>query len=64
MENTESATSTKDLKAELEKLQQQRVKDCSDDLNEVLKKHNCRIEVIAIFNSQGFNPQLEVIAND
>jgi len=64
MENTESATSTKDLKAELEKLQQQRVKDCSDDLNEVLKKHNCRIEVIAFFNSKGFNPQLEVIAND
>lgn len=64
MENTESAASTKDLKAELEKLQQQRVKQCSEELNEVLKKHNCRIEVTAIFSSKGFTPQLDVMPNE
>lgn len=54
--------STEEAKAALKKDQDERIKKSSTAISEILKEHNCTLDVSVILKNNSIQPHIDIIA--
>jgi hypothetical protein len=62
--SVEKTVKKPDLKALLEQEQQERVKKCAEEIDQVLRKHNCILDAVVIVSARGNVPQIQILLKD